>query len=374
MKNSLSITNFIACASIIPVNRSVLIRGDHGIGKSDICRLLAKKLGFSLDDVIDRRLSQVTEGDIIGLPFTDGITTRFNPPDWVKAACDAPKFIFLDELNRATSEVMQAAFQLVLDRELNGHKLHPQTRIYAAVNTASCYTVNEIDPALLSRFFVVDLAPTAEEWFAWARENNVDETIIDFLTKSTSHLDPAPNAGPGEKTTDRRSWTFLSNSLQAASIADKPTDVRYYQLAMCFLGSEAAEALTAYAKNVDMHVAPEDVVKKWKSVSSKVEKFSQDRLNGLAAKLAAYLRENFKDKGVTEAQSKNVAAFYKLLPHELRLHFWGLISEGGNAEIALIKSIHKNVVALLLEVFQMLPGEAGKDMTPVIPEFLANKS
>ena len=30
----------------------------------------------------------------------------------------------LDELNRATPEVMQAAFQIVLDRELNGHRLN----------------------------------------------------------------------------------------------------------------------------------------------------------------------------------------------------------------------------------------------------------
>ena len=114
---TMSIKTFLSVANVLPGTTSVLLRGPHGIGKSQVVRKVAE--GFGLE-VIDRRLSQMTEGDMIGLPSTDGEVTRFNPPEWFKRACVAPVALFLDELNRATPEVMQAAFQVVLDRELNG--------------------------------------------------------------------------------------------------------------------------------------------------------------------------------------------------------------------------------------------------------------
>src|SRR5437867_2646181 len=88
----------------------------------------------------------------VTFPSTDWNVTRFNPPEWYMQACERPMVLFLDELNRATNEVMQAAFQIVLDRQLNGWKLHPLTRVYAAINMGANYTVNEMDPALLDRF------------------------------------------------------------------------------------------------------------------------------------------------------------------------------------------------------------------------------
>ena len=103
---TMSIKTFINVAAKLPVETSVLLRGNHGIGKSQVVRQVAR--GFGLP-VIDRRLSQMSEGDMIGLPSTDGEVTRFNPPDWFKTACTKPMCLFLDELNRAppTSEVQE---------------------------------------------------------------------------------------------------------------------------------------------------------------------------------------------------------------------------------------------------------------------------
>jgi MoxR-like ATPase len=111
--SEMKIRTFLELAPKLSPQTSILLRANHGIGKSQLVRHLAKKMGLP---VIDRRLSQLTEGDIIGLPSTDGDVTRFNPPDWYKRACDEAVVLFLDELNRATPEVMQTAFQIVLDR------------------------------------------------------------------------------------------------------------------------------------------------------------------------------------------------------------------------------------------------------------------
>ena len=90
---TMSIKTFLNVASRLPKETSVLLRGPHGIGKSQVVRKVAQ---FFTLPVTDRRLSQMTEGDMVGLPSTDGEVTRFNPPDWFKAACDKPVCLFLD--------------------------------------------------------------------------------------------------------------------------------------------------------------------------------------------------------------------------------------------------------------------------------------
>ena len=109
----------------------VLIRGRHGVGKSEVVYQIAGGLEMP---VVERRASQMTEGDLVGLPSTDGNTTSFNPPDWFKTACDNPVVLFLDEVDRATIEVRQGIFELTDSRKLNGHVLHKDTLIFAAVN------------------------------------------------------------------------------------------------------------------------------------------------------------------------------------------------------------------------------------------------
>ena len=164
----MDIKTFVQVISKLPPQIAVLAKGPTGIGKSHIVHQVGERLDMQ---VIDRRLSQMTEGDIIGLPeLVDGVT-RFAPIDWFVRACNEPVILFFDELNRATIEVQQCAFQIVLDRELNGHKLHPETRVYAAVNEGSEYQVTEMDPALLRRFFVTTLEPTAQDWLDWARKS-----------------------------------------------------------------------------------------------------------------------------------------------------------------------------------------------------------
>ena len=110
---------------------------------------------------------------MVGLPSIEGNRTSFNPPDWFKQACEEPVCLFLDEVDRATLEVRQGIFELTDSRKLNGHNLHPDTIIFAAVNGGEHgenYQVNEMDPAELDRWSVWDIEPTVEDWLAWGKE------------------------------------------------------------------------------------------------------------------------------------------------------------------------------------------------------------
>ena len=62
---------------VLDIKKPVLLRGRHGIGKSEVVHQIAEKLGLP---VVERRASQMTEGDLVGLPSISNDRTSFNPP------------------------------------------------------------------------------------------------------------------------------------------------------------------------------------------------------------------------------------------------------------------------------------------------------
>lgn len=361
---TMSIKTFLDTASRLPVTDSILLRGPHGIGKSQVVRQLAKLLSKStgvsgLSEVVDRRLSQMSEGDMIGLPSTDGEVTRFNPPAWYKDACDRPVTLFLDEINRATPEVMQAAFQVVLDRELNGWKLHPETRVFAAVNNSAAYTVNEMDPALLDRFWTIDLTPTVEDWITWARDGQVHSVIIDFIAGNERWLDCPKDSESGKVTPSRRSWERLSRALVSAGVADDPKNSAFYPLCLGYVGTEATIAFHGFARTIDNQVTGEEVLADYGKVKKKVEKLGQEKQNILIEKVSDYVTKNLKT--LDEVQGSNLRDFMKDLPGELRVSAWSKLTTGSGVDnLDLAKSVHKWCVESVLEVFGVTADAAVK--------------
>ena len=180
-------------------NHPVLLRGRHGIGKSSVVYQYGESLGMP---VVERRASQMTEGDLLGLPTVDEGVTSFCPPDWFATACDAGVVLFLDEVDRATLEVRQGIFELCDSRKLAGHALHPDTLIFAAVNGgthagAASYQVGEMDPAELDRYTVFDVEPSVDDWLAWAK-NNCAPLVVDFIRNNVEHLEHNDEQGHGD--------------------------------------------------------------------------------------------------------------------------------------------------------------------------------
>ncbi len=346
---TMQVRTFLKVAPLLPGGTSVLLRGAHGIGKSQVVRQVAKHFGL---DVIDRRLSQMSEGDMIGLPSTDGEVTRFNPPDWYKQACNKPMCLFLDELNRATPEVMQAAFQIVLDRELNGWKLHSGTRVFAAINTGGSYTVNEMDPALLDRFWAVDLTPDVEDWLTWAKESGaVHENVVTFIATNDKWLDPPRGGDPGAVSPSRRSWERLSNALTLAGVVEHPDNPLFYPLCLGYVGTEATIAFHDYVKTIEAQVSGEEILNEYPKVKSKIARLGQEKLNVAIEKLADYILKNVAT--VNDEQGQNLKDFMEALPAELRVAAWSKFTASGIEKLELTKSIHKWCVTSILEALSV---------------------
>lgn len=339
----MDIKQFLQVASALPSGISLLLRGDHGIGKSSVAAELGRVLSKTrnipgLAICIDRRLSQMSEGDLLGLPSVADGVTRFCPPDWLMEACMHPRLLLLDELNRATQEVMQAAFQLVLDRELCGQKLHPDTIVISAINTSGKYNVNEVDPALLDRFFVVDLTPSDEDWFDWAlnkefdnqRGGHIPPVVVSFLRANSKFLDPAKETPPMTVGTSRRSWGRFGVVLGKLNLDDEGTeenktvDARIHPLALGFLGNEAAQAFYDFVKNRDKRIKPEDVLDHWSdSLAKRIKEAPLEKVNALIRDVYEYI---FKQGGIEPHQLEATAALANIVPAELVILMWQLLA------------------------------------------------
>lgn len=346
---SMDFETFFKCAKSLPPHISILGRGDHGIGKSQVVFQLGEHFGLP---VLDKRLSQMSEGDIIGLPKVEGGVTKFMPPDWYRSACESPHLLFLDELNRATPEVMQAAFQIVLDRvHLSGMKLHPETRVFACINSNQNYQVNEMDPALLDRFWVVDLKPTVDEWVDNYGKKKLHPHVWGFIKANQRHLDPNPKAEAGTVEPSRRSYERLNAALLAANLMDNPEDSLFFNLARGFIGGDAAIAFTGYVKNLDKQITAKNILDEFPKYKGKIEKLGQEKWNICIDKI----KEHVNKHGLTEEQGPNLALFADMLPDELIVVLWGTLSTPGMEKMQQVRIAHKAIVKHILRIFKDNP-------------------
>lgn len=335
----MDIKTFVKVISVLPPHIAVLAKGPTGIGKSQIVHQIAKKLGYP---VLDKRLAYMTEGDIVGLPeLIDGVT-RFAPVDWIVKACSQPVILFLDELNRATLEVQQCAFQLVLDRELNGHHLHPETRVYVAINEGSNYQVSEMDPALLRRFYVAELEPTNNDWFEWAENNpKIDSLLLEFLKKYPAHLRHEGEFEPGKVYPNPASWTRLSETLIYADIApSKNCGKESYNhltlsIAKGFVGESTAAAFADYIANYETKFSAEDVLNDYDKKKNVIDKLTNDKKNDLIGLIGTYI----KDKDISVKQAENIHKFIITCSDEMIVNFMNLALECGHPDN--LRKIHK---------------------------------
>ena len=321
---------------VTAIHKPVLLRGRHGIGKSQVVYQFANVLGMP---VVERRASQMTEGDLVGLPKTDGDVTSFCPPDWFKTACDGPVVLFLDEVDRATIEVRQGIFELTDSRKLNGHHLHEGTVIFAAINGGDHgqqYQVGEMDPAELDRWTVFDVEPSIEDWLKWG-EDNVDPIIWDFINQNRSHLEHLEDFEPNKVYPSRRSWDRLNDCLSTANLLAEASPT-LFNLASAFVGFEAAVAFNDFVQNYDRQVTVFDLLDEGKH--DKTEDFTINDHSAMVEKMES--AKIFKE-ALTEVQVNNLAKYFMNLPSEVAMKLWTVMGAAEN-ELSNTIKLHQSEV------------------------------
>ncbi|MEG0773937.1 ATP-binding protein [Clostridium sp.] len=197
---------------IIETNEVPLVVGESGIGKTALAKELAKKKGWNLV-VIDGNL--LKEGEIGGLPTVEeykyendngnivskrrtvyAVHTKLQEIDNLIFE-DKEILLFIDEINRCEHSVQQELMNLILNREINGYSLHERVKILAAMNPSSKYgedfdyQVVDMDAAQENRFVWLNMDSDVKTWLHWARENNIEEKVMEFISTFPEYLHKA---------------------------------------------------------------------------------------------------------------------------------------------------------------------------------------
>lgn len=346
----MDIKTFQTVAPSLPPDIAILLRGPTGIGKSMLAKGVADNLSMPFIDV---RGSTMQEGDVGGYPDMEGMKENgimtFCMPSWFVRACNEPVVLMLDEVNRSLPGVMQSFFQLVLDRELGNdasgvpYRLHPETRVIAAINCGNEYTVEEMDPALLRRFWVCDLEPTKDDFISWAT-GKLDPIIVDFVAQHPEHLRVDPSTvEAGTVTPNPASWHRLDTSLKHSSLMENPSAAGFYAICTGFIGTEASIQFVDFARNYSRQVSAEDVLNNFKEYADNLKEMQTDRTNALILKVTEWC----KDNELTLSQARNIKSWADMLGDEIVVHLWNQIS--GTQNLPNIQKLHKLIGSRIVE-------------------------
>ncbi|HBG7264965.1 UNVERIFIED_CONTAM: ATP-binding protein [Clostridioides difficile] len=194
---------------ILSTGEVPLIVGESGIGKTALANKLAKENDWSLI-VIDGNL--LKEGEIGGLPTiesyvgvnsngykTEKKTTVYavhNKLREIEEEISKSKtvLLFIDEINRCEHTVQQELMNLILNREINGYKLHDDVKILAAMNPSSKYgsdfdyQVVDMDAAQENRFVWLNMESDHTQWIKWAIDEGIERKVIEFISTFPEYL------------------------------------------------------------------------------------------------------------------------------------------------------------------------------------------
>jgi len=310
----------------MPNTVSVLLKAKHGVGKSRSVQQVAIENGWDFYDV---RLSQCEVGDIKGLPYRDGDLMKFAKPEWFPKDPNSKGILFLDELNRATKDVLQAVFELCLDRRLDGTPLPEGWRVVAAINADDEYDVVELDPALADRWFHIDFEPTAEEWLTWAKDNDIIPEIRQFISRNENLLDPpVGNLEINKVYPSRRSWATLSKTIKHMNLL-KSDEGMFVQVTKGFVGTEVAIMLQRFISNEYSRIKPSDVLDNFEELEESLIE-SCESIEVIAELAVAVVEDANKRASAKfkDLQKTNLQKFFMILPNDVASNVWVKLLKG----------------------------------------------
>lgn len=199
------------------------------------------------------------------------------PPTWyqnLKEKCekepDKIHILFFDELTNALPSIQGMAFNIVLDKEVNGKwKLPENVRIVAAGNDLNdSLAANQMAEPLFNRFAHVYINTTVDSWLEWATTQNESYERLDYQEteesrpkihpavygyvayKSFAHQEVLRTPYTGEKpNADPRKWEMASKVLY---------ETKQPEMLRALIGEELTRDFVTFSKQSFLTV--EDVI------------------------------------------------------------------------------------------------------------------
>lgn len=268
---------------------NVCFSGAPGIAKSEIVQQWTKQKYLSF---IDLRGAYLESPDLIGFPsivLKDGrqITMHNTPDFWPQ---DGEGVLFIDEINRSTTAVLNTFMQLLTDRKVHKYSLPEGWMIVSAINPENeTNDVNTMDTALKDRFAIYEVKYDREGFIDYMRSSQWHEDVISFVETGTfKYVDPQ-NVGDvaGAKYVSPRTLEMLSTALLSGldTLGDDVELATYESV----LGRNIAMGFYSFRKN-ETPVSYNDIIKTWSKAKSRLKKFS-DPKNYRQAQISLTIRD-----------------------------------------------------------------------------------
>lgn len=307
-----------------------LVWGYHGIGKSTGPQQFADEGGHKL---VNFRLGNVEAGELLGLQsevddlYNPGkkVATRNLMPEWLKdlitfcqANPDKYGILHLDEINHIRKDMQSFVFQMSLDHKLHETVFPPNLHVICSANPPTDDYSGVFDfsnKALLSRFCHIKLQPSVEEWLDYARGQEFDSEVIDYIALNPSQLDPvlAPFSIDEYANRNRRSMEFVSR-FKKLGASD--------ELLMGLIGSANVIAFNKWkTENKEKSISGEDILNNFPKFEARIKQYRDEGKLGVLSQVTAGLAkavEAIPESGlVSDPRVQNVSKYIQSLPPDL---------------------------------------------------------
>ena len=247
-----------AAQSTGDLTASWMLHGRPGVGKTELVRTLADRIGAKLFDI---RLTTIEPQDLRGLPYYDHDQQRtvwYRPEDLPDDPA-TPSVLFLDELTAASPYLQPTVYGLLQERRVGRHVLPDTVFIVAAGNTVDDGAVAyEMGTALSDRLIHLHVTAQAKDWLEhYAVARGIHPTVTAFLRARPDLLDTTEESmrrGDMIACTPR-SWERVSDIV--AAMPDR--SLRDVMIAGT-IGSSPAAEFARVADEIDALVSVDELI------------------------------------------------------------------------------------------------------------------
>jgi hypothetical protein len=184
-----------------------------------------------------------------------GTTRWLVPEELPNAERDGEEgYLFLDEINTASPQMMATLMQLVLDRKVGDYVLPAGWQIIAAGNRVSDRAAAQRMPtALRNRFSHLTVLPDVNAWAVWANANGVAPEMVAFIRLRRELIHRMPRG-------DENAFPTPRALTAAAEFIDEPSISMRQKLFAMHVGNDVAGELNGFIELYQSLGSLDDIV------------------------------------------------------------------------------------------------------------------